>query len=182
MIYRDRKYLSILTLTEDRDYVTYDELIAVLTERPSYAIYIERDGMLCGILSSRHIIKRHDGKNRHVPFNEKFTSVQPGEYLRARQIFKDNTTFKVLPVVSEDGHLLGDYVRWNDLTGTDYAELLYKDPYVLQGLKTNIRDAVFVAPTVHGGANRGGMFSRWRQKLESEGIHLQVIEQWEIKD
>lgn len=32
MIYRDRKYLSILTLTEYRDYVTYDELIHVLED------------------------------------------------------------------------------------------------------------------------------------------------------
>ena len=55
MVYRDRKYLSVLALTEDRDYVTYDELIYVLEERPSNEIYIERGGILCGLTTSGRI-------------------------------------------------------------------------------------------------------------------------------
>lgn len=183
MIYRDRKYLSILTLTEDRDYVTYDELIPLLTARPSNAVYIERDGILYGLITSGRIARSHDAKTRRVPFNKKFTSVHQEEYWRVRQIFGDKANINVLPVVSEDGHLLGDYVRWNDFIGTDHAELLCKDPYVLQHLKEDIQDIVFVAPAIHGeGTNRDKMFLWWRQTLESVGIHLQVIQNWEIKD
>lgn len=151
MTYTDREYLSILTLTEDRDYVTDDELIHVLEERPSNTVYIERDGILRGLITSGDIMRSHDEKTRRVPVNKKYTHVHPGEHMRVRQIFKDKATINALPVVSGDGRLLGDYVRWNDLIGTDHAELLYKDPYILQGLKENIHNAVFVEPAVRGG-------------------------------
>ena len=182
MIYRDRKYLPILTLTEDRDYVTYDELIHVLEEQPSDAVYIERNGILCGLLTSGHIGRSCVEKIRRVMFSVKFTAVRPGEYMRVRQIFKDRGNINVLPVVSEDGHLLGEYVRWNDLISTDYAEILCKDPYVLQDLNADIHRAVFVEPSAQGGALRHKMFSWWRHKLEREGIQLQVIQHREIKD
>lgn len=151
MIYRDRECLSILALTEGRDYVTYDELIQVLEDRPSDAVYIEWNGILCGLIVAGHIMRRQDEKTRRVPFSVKFTSVHPQEYMRVRQIFKDKDNINVLPVVSEDGCLLGDYVRWDDLICRDHAEVLCKDPYVLQELKKNIRDVVFVAPFVRGG-------------------------------
>lgn len=183
MIYTDRKYLSVLTLTEDRDYVTYDELIYVLEERPSNAVYIERDGILRGLITSGRIRRSRDEKTRRVPFSKKFTYVCSGEYMRVRQIFRDKENINALPVASEDGRLLGDYVRWNDLIGTDNAELLCKDPHVLQSLKENIQDTVFVEPTVRrGGALKDKMLSWWRQKLESEGLHVQVIQHWEMKD
>lgn len=155
MIYKGRETLTILPLTEDRDYATYDELISALTELPSNSIYIERDGVLCGLITSGRIVRNCDEKTRRVPFNKKFTYVRPGEYMRARQIFKDKTKINALPVVSEDGRLLGEYVRWDDLVGRDYAEILCRDPYVLKSLKENIRDVVFVEPEVHGGGRIG---------------------------
>ena len=183
MIYTDRKHLLILTLTENRDYVTYDELIHILTERPSSTVYIERGGILCGIVSTGDILRKRDDKTRRVPSNKEFTSVRPEEYLRARQIFKDIKNINMLPVVSEDGHLLGEYARWSSLIGIDHAELLCKDPYVLQGLKTHIQNTFFVEPVCAGeGRNSHKMFSWWRQRFENEGIHLQIIQRWEIED
>ena len=72
MIFADRKYLSILTLTEDRDYVTYDELIHVLEERPSGRVYIERDGILCGLITAGRSERRHDDKTRRFHSTKKF--------------------------------------------------------------------------------------------------------------
>lgn len=182
MLYTDYKYLAILKLTEDRDYVTHDELIHLLIEHPSNTVYIERDEILCGLITSGDIARKRDEKTRRVPFNRKFTSVHSEEHWRVRQIFRDKKEINALPVVSEDGHLLGSYVRWNDLIGTDYAELLCKDPYVLQALKENAPNTVFVKPAVRGGAIRGKMFSWWRHKLEHKGIHIQSIQHGEIKD
>lgn len=182
MIYTDREYLSILTMKENRDYATYDELIHVLSERPSDAVYVEKDGVLCGLITYGDVMKNHDEKTRRVQFNQKFTSVHPGESWHVRQIFNDNTNINALPVISEDGHLLGDYTRWNDFIGIDYAELLWNDPCLLQGLKANIPNTVFIQLTVLGRANRHKIFSWWKQKCESEGIRLQVIQHWELKD
>lgn len=125
MIYTDRKYLSILTLTEDRDYVTDDELIRVLEERPSNTVYIERDGILCGLISSGDIERKHDKKARCVPFNKKFTSVHLEEHMRVRKIFRDKVNINALPVVSEEGSLLGDYLRWNDLIDREILPIFF---------------------------------------------------------
>lgn len=180
MIYTDRKFLSILPLTEDRDYATYDELIQVLEKRPSNAIYVERDGILCGLITAGCIEKQHDGKTRRVPFNKKFTSVHPGEYLRTLQILKK---FAEVPVVSDNGHLLGDYARWDDLISIDYARLLCEDPYVLQVLKENIQNIVLVKPACwEDSEERRETFLWWKHKLESVDVHLQEIYHWEIKD
>lgn len=182
MIYRDRKYLSILTLSEDRDYVTYDELIRVLEDRPSSAIYIERDGTLCGLITPGRVQRSREEKTRRVPFNKKFTLVRPGEYMRVRQIFRDKANINMLPVVSADGRLLGDYARPDDPIGTDYAELLLKAPYVLQGLKESVQDVVLVEPSTREGAYKHRMFAYWIQQFENSGIRLRVIQHREIKD
>lgn len=182
MIYRDRKHLSILTLTEDADYVTCDELIRVLEARPADAVYVERDGMLCGMLTNGDILRGMDRKTRLVWFHKKFAFVHQAEYMRARRIFAEKPGVYSLPVVSEDGRLLGDYLRWNGMTGTDYFELLCKDPHVLQGLKANVHDAVFVKPSARGGVDRTEMFLWWKQRLKSEGIRLPTIRREEIRD
>lgn len=179
MIYRDRKYLSILSLTEDRDYVTYEELIHVLTERPSSRVYIERDGILCGMITSSRVRRNRDKKSL-VLFRKKFIFIHPMEYLRAQQIFREKEKINALPVVSEDGRLLGDYVRSNELIGTDYTELLYKDPYILQGLKEKSQNTVFVKPAVCKGTITDKMFLCWKQKLKSEKLHLRTIQHGEI--
>ena len=183
MTYRNRKYLAILKLTEDRDYATYDELISLLTEQPSHTVYIERDGILRGIISVGDILRKRDEHSRRVSFNQTFTFVHPGEYWRVRQIFSERKNINILPVISEDGHLLGDYVRWDSSICMDHAKLLCKDPYVLEALKAHIQKTFFVEPAVHGGgADRGKLFLWWRQGLENEGVRLRVIQHWEIKD
>ena len=183
MIYRDRKFLSILTLTEGRDYVTYDELIHVLEERPSNAVYIERNGTLCGLITCGRITRNRDEKKRRVPFNKKYTYVYPCEYMHVRQFFRDKANINMLPVVSEDGRLLGDYVRYDDLICRDHAEILCRDHYVVQGLKEDAPNVVFVKPVVlEEGSIKTEMFLWWIQKLKSEGVHLQVIQSWEVKD
>lgn len=182
MIYRDRKFLPILALPEDRDYATRDELVRTLKERPSDAVYVERDGILCGLVSYARILRFYDKENRRIPFNKNYTYIHPGEYWHARRIFKEKANIHILPVVSEDGRLLGDYLRWDDLIGTDYAELLCNDPYVLQGLKETAREIVLAEPAVYGGIDRGKNFLWWRQRLEREGIHIRASRYWEVKE
>ena len=185
MVYRDRKYLSILTLTEEQDYVTYDELIQVLKDRPSNAVYIERGGILYGLITSGRIERSCNEKKRCVPFNKRYTYVHPEEYLRARQIFRDKANINILPIVSKGGHLLGDYIRYDNPICQDYAEVLYRSPHVLQALKTDIqnRTIIFVKPSVHGAEEAKTKMSMWWiQIFNDKNIPLQVIQQWEKED
>ena len=92
MTYRDRKYLSIIALTEDRDYVTYDELIHVLTERPSDTVYIKWNGILCGLVTYGDIARKHDEKTavfrsiKNLPLFIQESIGVCGRFLKTKQI------------------------------------------------------------------------------------------------
>ena len=69
--------------------------------------------------------------------------------MRVKQLFGERE-IHAAPVVSEDGRLLGDYTRGNDLICRENAEVLCADPYVLQKLKENGK-GVFLVEVRGGG-------------------------------
>jgi len=108
MVYTEREKLTVIELTEERDILTFEEIEAALWERPSNMVYVEYNGELYGIVGSGAIPRAIARNKKYVEIVKNFTYVYPGEYMRARQIFKERKkTIHALPIVNESGELRG---------------------------------------------------------------------------
>lgn len=179
MVFKDRTELAIFDLPEDRDYVTRDELVQVLTEHPCGTVYVEKENTLLGIITSGRIARKYDPDKQQVKFNRQFTAVYPEEYMKVRQIFSNRNAVNELPVVTKDRRLMGEYVRWDDALGMDYVELLLKDPYVLQRISAYADGVVLVEPCARA---KWMLFSWWRGQFKKNKIPLQTIRQNQIEE
>ena len=132
MVYTERKNLTVIELTEDRDSLSFDELIPVLADRPSNMIYIERNSLLYGLISPGRILKTSHAGSRDARINKNFMRVYPEEYMRVREIFRqrrfESKFINALPVVSREGKLLGAYTVYDDSIVAEYTKPLLKDP------------------------------------------------------
>lgn len=115
MIYRERTKLTIIELQENEENILLARLGKIILNRPSDIIYCERNGKLHGIITMGDISRVYAMGNGFVNINEHFMSVSNGEYMKARKIFFEKGNINALPVLNEDGNLIGDWMRWNDL-------------------------------------------------------------------
>lgn len=137
MIYTDHIKLTIIELTDKVDSLSFDEFGKVLQERPANVIYCEFCNKLYGIVSMGDIVRAKLEGKTCVNINRKFTSVKSDEYMKARQLFKENKKINAVPVIDENGRLLGDYVRWDDLLALEYMDSFENNQYIADFWKSN---------------------------------------------
>ena len=107
MIYTEREQLTIIELKEKRDTLSYAELTSALIKRPSNVAYIERNGLLYGIVTTGHIRRSQEEQLPEVKISTKFKFIRPGEYMKARKLLRDpENRIHIIPVVSSEGRLL----------------------------------------------------------------------------
>ena len=138
MIYTDWEKLTCYVMQDENDEVRFSELSSLLMEHPSNMMYCEKDGKLHGIISMGDVERAHKAKKDYVVVNKRFTSVKSNEYMRVKQIFKDNDKINALPVVNDCNELIGDYARWDDLIAANELEQLVTNKYAADflGAKT----------------------------------------------
>lgn len=112
MIYQGRDELTIIESEES--FFTFEELRKLLLEKPVNVIYVEEEGKLKGIISTGDIARAREKGDTRVGTNKNFTVLHWGEHVKARSIFTGRSSINALPVVDNDGALLGNYSRWND--------------------------------------------------------------------
>lgn len=180
MIYTERKNLTVLELTEERDTLSYDELIPVLIERPSNVIYVELHGRLYGIVTIGHIIRTLSPETRQVVISKKFTSVASKEngYLLSRRLFKDNGSIVFVPVANSEGKLLGEWAKEDGLSAINYIASIVDNPKVAETL--NGLEIVLVRPCAVFEKKRQ-LFLFWKQLLERKGASLTVIDSKDVE-
>lgn len=142
MIYTEHNKLTVINLINEVDSLSFDELGKVLKERPANVVYCELDGKLYGIISMGDVVRADkEGKNT-VNINRIFTWVKPNEYMKVRQIFKENEKINAVPVMDvmdEKGGLLGDYTRWDDLLVLKHLKLFDEHTYFVDFLRGEIQ-------------------------------------------
>lgn len=180
MVYTERKNLTVIELTEDRDSLSFDELIPVLADRPSNMIYIERNSLLYGLISPGRILKTSHAGSRDARINKNFMRVYPEEYMRVREIFRqrrfESKFINALPVVSREGKLLGAYTVYDDSIVAEYTKPLLKDP-----VGSGTVRAALVKPAACF-QKKQKLFQEWKTLLERMGVVLLPIDCREILD
>ena len=113
MLYTEYNRLNVIKLTTRTDAIPFETLCDAIQKQPSNVIYCESKGRIYGIISSGDVERSYFADRDYVPVNTNFTYVMPNESMRARKIFFDNAKINTIPVIDENGVLLGDYKRWD---------------------------------------------------------------------
>ena len=181
MVYIERNQLPIVELQEKRNTLSYEELFQVLMERPAYAVYVELNGLLYGIITLGRIGRSHLKQLKYVDINTKFVSVGPNERMKVREIFQQermeatrNKVIHVLPVVDCDGKLLGNYTQTKDLFSAEYSLSLLESLKMDSFIEYNLRLAL-VRPCKDD-LKKQYLFHRMEKILKQKGVKVEVID------
>lgn len=175
MIYTNREQLTILEIDKGERYVSVERIKRILVEAPSNMIYCEQNGKLLGIISTGDIWRACRTQQNKVILNNKYKKLYFGEYVKAKEVFKENERINALPVVTKDNVLIGDYTRWDDLLILKYLINAGQNAKVWAQNKK----IVLVRP---GKANvdRQNALELFRKYLEVQNISVRCIEHSEV--
>lgn len=113
MLKRDITQLAVYHIEEETDTLFFPCLRTLYLEKTSDTIYITRNKKLYGIIDRKEVLRRSpDGK---VKINKSFTILTGYNVIKAHEIFQRNIYINKIPVINEQGELLGDYSRWDDM-------------------------------------------------------------------
>lgn len=150
MIKRDIAQLAVYSIEQEEECLPYNNLSKLYLEKTSEIIYIARKGKLYGIVCMREALHC---KNGSVQINKSFTALDGYDVTKAHEIFQRRGSVHKIPVVNEDGALLGDYSRWDDILyirrkheyfmHKEYVNSLlgsYKAVYVVEPVESKARE------------------------------------------
>lgn len=180
MIYTKRDKLTRYCMPDDSDEVCFGDLRAILMERPSNVVYCEKSGKLYGIISMGDIDRADNAGKDFVTVNRRFTKIKPNEYMRAKQIFKDNENINALPVVSDSNEFMGDYSRWDELIACKNAGLFQSDKYAMDFWRKN-RKIALVRPCKEF-RKKQELMQAWKEKLLQARVQVSVINREDVMD
>ena len=178
MLFTKKDQLTILRLNNNEERIFIGKLEEVLTENPSNVIYCEINGKLDGIISTGDIRRGLQMGQEWININRKFLSIHPGEYMKAKTMFKTYESINALPVVTENGILAGEYIRWDDL-----SELRYRifDQQCERDIFKEKSNVVLVRPG-NIFVDRWIVFQLFCEYLELQKIQVIYIDHFEVGD
>lgn len=179
MIYTKRSHLTVLQISEERESVTFGELIPVLRERLSSVVYIERQGVFYGIVTEKRICQACTEQRDFVNINRQPKFVRRGEYMQAKRFFEGRDQMLYLPVLDEDGYLCGEYRKEDELTYLECFMHRYAKFYAEEKLLKISRRVNLIRPN-RGFARKEKLFYEMKGILKSCGIEVQIIDHEEL--
>ena len=114
MIKRDISQLATYSIEEDRETIPFKYLRRIYLEKTSEIIYVIKGKQLYGIICMGEVLYGHK-QNEEVKINKSFYSLQGYNVIKAHEFFRSRTDINKIPVINEQGELLGDYSRWDML-------------------------------------------------------------------
>lgn len=183
MIYTEYNKLTLIKLMNEVGCLSFNELGKILEECPANVIYCELDGKLYGIISMGDVVRASDEAKKVVNINRKFTSVKLNEYMKVRQIFKEKEKINAVPVIDENGRLLGDYTRWDDLLVLEYLNLFDEHTYLADFLRERRRKyyIALVKPNAFF-EEKQRLMEKWKSVLERIGVRVKVIDRISVPE
>lgn len=168
MIKRALSELAIYQIEKDTELLDKSCLHDLYQKKTSEIIYITKRKKLYGIICLKEAV--YCFENGNVQINKTFTSLKGFNVIKAHEIFQKKNIHKI-PVVNEEGELLGDYSRWDDLL---YIERNQKNLLKKEIVKKVLEpyEKIYVVKPVK---NKIHIFSQIIQYLEMCGIQYTVL-------
>lgn len=113
MLRRELKELALYWITQENESIQLDGLKDLYIDKTSEIVYIIYENKLYGIICMSEIVQY--SRNGEVKINRNFTKLVGYNIIKAHQIFRNNKRIHQIPIVNDQGELLGDYSRWDDM-------------------------------------------------------------------
>ena len=171
MDYYLRNQIPIVSFDEEPEYLDRELIRQALCEKPFNIVFVEVREKLYGIVSFGDVLR---ADKRRVPINRNFTYLEGKRFMKAREIFREKTNIREIPVVDAEGRLQGACSRNDDLLYLEYASVWegnrYLDPF-LRNLKT-----VRIVRPPQGDVRRWNIVNRWKAEFEKRGVSCEQID------
>lgn len=162
--------LSIISLDTARIQLNVKDILEYFYERRSDVLYVTIDKRLHGVISAGDIKRCKDGV---VKINRKFTFLVNWDYIQAKNIFQAKNKINKLPVVDENGYLLGDYSRWDDKRW-----FIRSRGFSLSGTLDRLNDKEIIL--VESGKEKMWMFEYEKKVFDRENISYSICSMKDI--
>lgn len=174
MDYYERSQLPILSFEEETADLDRGLIREAMCEKPCNIVLVEVKHRLFGIVSRGDITRAKKAGKDKVPINRNFTFLKGKQFMRAREIFREKEKIREIPVIDENGLLLGMCSRSDDLLYLEYRnqweENRYARPF-LSRLK-----AVRIVRAPEGDSRRRKVIDRWIEKFMKYGVVCEQID------
>lgn len=111
---RDIEKLAVYSIESEAEMIPFTQFHQLYIEKTSEIIYITKEGSLYGIVCMGEALAAHK-QNGLVRINKSFTLLEDKNVMKAHEIFRDRGNINKIPIVDEQGRLVGDYSRWDDM-------------------------------------------------------------------
>ena len=112
MIRRNLSQLAVYQTEEELNSIPFEYLQNLYMDKTSEIIYFTKGKQLYGIVCMQEVFRGKDV----VKINKSFTVLQGGNMIQACRIFQSRKIkIHEIPIVNEQGELVGDYSCWDDI-------------------------------------------------------------------
>ncbi len=180
MDYYKRSQLPVLSFEEETAELDRGLIREALCEKPCNIVLVEVKNRLFGIVSWGDILRANKAGKDKVPINRSFTFLKGKQFMLARDIFREKEKILEIPVIDEDGLLLGMCARSDDLLYLEYRNQWKENRYVrpfLSRLK-----AVRIVRAPEADTRRREVIDRWIEEFMKCGVVCEQIDFSEIPE
>ena len=170
MLYLDRERLCVIRTETELGTVPKEALKAPLLEKPCNLVYFETGAGLYGLVSSGDVYR---AAGEDVPVRRDFTSLRREQFMKAREIFRDDGKIHEIPVTA-DGRLRGEFHRADDGLLLDRLPPLERNANAAQYL-SSARDLALVRPAPSR-PDKQRYFERMKKILDTYRAGYTVID------
>ena len=174
MIKRKISQLGIYTVQEDIDKIPIINLQKIYLQKTSEIIYIVKNKKLEGIICLGDILYHTFNGETHI--NKEYAALTSFDVLKAHEIFRKKRNIHKIPVINEQGELVGDYSRWDDLLYIERSHMyLMKKEAVIKVLSSYV--AVYLIEPLE---NDNPIFIQFIRYLNQFQIVYKILQKSQI--
>lgn len=174
MVYKSRQYLNIIETNEQQDVLDFSIVKEALINHLTNSIYLETKGKLYGLITSGDIGTAYNDRKTKVEINKKFSFVKYRSYMEALTIFKERGNVNVLPVVDDNGKLVYEISRYDDLLVLD-SELFIDLECYKKKLFDETRVVIFNSEGKNSKAKKR-IIEKYYNRLKSIKLNVSIVE------
>ncbi|WP_049945710.1 adenylyltransferase/cytidyltransferase family protein [Butyrivibrio sp. LC3010] len=181
MVKAEAKYLNIIELDTARTEISLDEIGGILDKNPTFCIYFYLNGDFYGCVDGSDILKANKAFKDKVSIKRDVITVKSGCYMEALETFYKQPNLKVIPIIADNGHIDGEYQRWDDRIYLKYADEYLGSSCMKEFFSKNSKIAM-VRPTGGNLIEKKEFFDKYKVLFQTLGCEVVEISKSEIDD